>query len=266
MKGAATPADWELERRISGFRYAPAYANAFVEPAHQLAIFQRGDSALVVAAWDLSADSLLATASLRAALVVQASPDALPAIARDSTARASGTLLLRAPWRRALLALEVVDSAGTRVARHRVTLDPAPRTEGIQLSDLLLYRADAPVEATLESVRPHATATGVVNGARIGVFWETYGLRSEGEPLSVAMTLRRVAAPFMRRVAERLGLSDRASPLRVHWREQPDARTGIAGRALTVDLSSLAPGRYLLRLVTESGSRRAERTRELEIR
>ena len=103
-------------------------------------------------------------------------------------------------------------------------------------------------------------------GGRTGVFWEVYGLRPEGEELSVAMTLQRVGAPFMRRAAEALGLADRASPLRVQWREQPDARTGIAARALTVDLSSLAPGRYTLRLVSESASRRAESTRELVIR
>jgi hypothetical protein len=262
----ASPGDWELERRISGFRYAPAYANGFAEPAHQVATFRRGDSALVVAAWDVSADSLLGAAPLRAALLLQPAPDAEANVVRDSSARGAGTLALRAPWPRALLALEVVDSAATRAARHRATLDLPPATGGIQLSDLLLYRADAPVAATLESVLPHAIATDVVTGGRTGVFWEVYGLRPEGEELSVAMTLQRVGAPFMRRAAEALGLAGRASPLRVQWREQPDARTGIAARALTVDLSSLAPGRYTLRLVSESASRRAERTRELVIR
>lgn len=264
-RALATPADWELQRRTSGFRYAPAYANGFAEPATQLAAFRRGDSALVVAAWDLSADSLLGAAPLRAALLLQPAADSAPATARDPAARAVGTLVLQAPWHRALLALEMVDSAGTRAARHRVTLDLPPRAEGLQLSDLLLYRVDGPVEATLESVLPHAIATNVVHGARVGVFWETYGLRAGGEPVSVAMTLRRVGAPFVRRAAEALGLADRASPLRVQWREQPDARTGIAARVLTVDLSSLAPGRYLLRLVSQSGARRAESARELVI-
>ncbi|HEY0997496.1 MAG TPA: hypothetical protein VGD77_15985, partial [Gemmatimonadaceae bacterium] len=118
----------------------------------------------------------------------------------------------------------------------------------------------------LESVVSHALTSEVVRDGRVGVFWETYGLDAAGEVVSVTMTLQRTGAPLMRRAAEALGLADRAAPLQVRWREQPDARTGIASRALTLELSSLAPGRYRIRLVTEAGSRRATSERELVIR
>ncbi len=261
----AVPGDWELQRRVGGFRYAPAYANDFASPAHQVATFQRGDSALVVAAWSLSADPMNHPAPLRATLALQPEPDSALEVVRDSAPRRAGTLVLRTRRRRGILSLEAVDSAATRAARLRSGVSIPPRTGALQLSDVLLYRADVPVDPTLESVLRHALTTDTIAGGRTGVFWETYGLRPGGEALAVGLTLERVGTPLIQRAAEALGLADRATPLQVRWPEQPDARTGIAARALTVDLSALAPGRYRLRLVTESAAARATSERELVI-
>ena len=41
---------------------------------------------------------------------------------------------------------------------------------------------------------------------------------------------------------------DRDRPLSMEWREAPSMANGIASRGVTVDLSSLEPGRYSVRL------------------
>lgn len=148
-----------------------------------------------------------------------------------------------------LLALEVAPVEG-HGARLRMSLTVPGGGGRVRLSDLLLLDTVPAEHVPLEALAARALASDVVPGARVGVYWETYGLRPTGEPVAVTLSAERIDTPLLRRAAEAMGLADRATPLNVRWQEQPDARTGIASRAMTVDLSSLAPGRYRLRLTT----------------
>src|SRR2546427_12613946 len=56
--GRAKPGDWSLDGPQSRERYAPAYASTFTYLDHQQAVFRRADSCVVVAAYDLSSDTL----------------------------------------------------------------------------------------------------------------------------------------------------------------------------------------------------------------
>src|SRR2546425_841656 len=59
--GSSTGDDWALDPdypRRARERYAPRYAAAVASLTHQVALFPRGDSCLVVAAYDLSRDTL----------------------------------------------------------------------------------------------------------------------------------------------------------------------------------------------------------------
>ena len=62
---------WTTRPGVVHARYAPAYATPLLRLEHQSALFRRGDSSLVVLAYDLRSDSALARASdVRAALVL----------------------------------------------------------------------------------------------------------------------------------------------------------------------------------------------------
>ena len=69
-------------------RYAPAYARRLVALEHQAGLFRRGDSALVVTAWSVAADTALSAAArepggLAAALALTKGDPKDTAIARD---------------------------------------------------------------------------------------------------------------------------------------------------------------------------------------
>ncbi|MGH7720807.1 MAG: hypothetical protein ACREON_18420, partial [Gemmatimonadaceae bacterium] len=66
----AREADWTIGERKSRHRYAPAYAASFSSLTHQTALFLRGDSLLVVSAYDVTRDTAFAGGTLRAGLIV----------------------------------------------------------------------------------------------------------------------------------------------------------------------------------------------------
>src|SRR5713101_2270004 len=68
--GRAKPGDWSLDGPQSRERYAPAYATAFTYLDHQQAVFRRDDFCLVVAAYDLSSDTLFAQRAVTSALAL----------------------------------------------------------------------------------------------------------------------------------------------------------------------------------------------------
>ncbi|PYP44862.1 MAG: hypothetical protein DMD50_13095, partial [Gemmatimonadetes bacterium] len=67
--GSASPQVWEPRAPRAREHYAPRYATAFGPLEHQVALFRRRDSCLVVGAYDVRSDTLFARDSLQAALV-----------------------------------------------------------------------------------------------------------------------------------------------------------------------------------------------------
>src|SRR2546428_3478215 len=116
---AAREADFRPHAPRPQELYAPRYATTFVAPAHQSAVFRRGDTALVVAAYDLGADTLFAGASLDAALVLARDERSPPVVARRDHAPARGVLLAAAPWGPLVLSLAVTAANPRPVARAR---------------------------------------------------------------------------------------------------------------------------------------------------
>src|SRR5262249_23642636 len=88
----------------------------------------------------------------------------------------------------------------------------------------------------------------------IGVFWETYGLRPQGEPVHFTLTVEEIEIGLLRRAAERLRFADPTSALRIQWDEVPLQRNGIAGRGVRVDLSRLRGGPYRMQLASPAAS------------
>ena len=101
----------------------------------------------------------------------------------------------------------------------------------------------------------------------LGVFWEAYGLRPEGEPVRFTLTVEQIGVGWLQRAAEHLHFADPTTGLRVQWQEVPQHVNGIAGRGVRVDLSRLRAGRYRLQLAVEAaGEPVVTSTRQIDVR
>jgi len=81
----------------------------------------------------------------------------------------------------------------------------------------------------------------------------------------VSLTMARQGTGWLRRAAESLGLAGPRRDVRLEWQEVPQAGP-IAPRTLAIDLSGLAPGRYLLEVaVTPAGAETVTARREIRL-
>ncbi len=268
--GRTSTSDWELSDPRARTGYAPSYARSIHELPHQIAFFRRGDSTLAVGAWNAGRDTTLLGRTLSAALVLAADSGAL-AIARDSTAHASGRITTIGMIDSGLVSLELLAVTDRRAARARVGAPPRD-TGRIALSNLLLFaqRASAGDGAGDEpdfamAVDSALTSEAIPQSRNVGVYWETYGLRS-AEPVQYTLSVEPVDVGFMRRVAERLRFADPTSGFRIEWRDVARSTGGIGSRTTRLDLSRLRRGRYRVQLdVMASGGITASATRAFEV-
>ncbi|HEY7685286.1 MAG TPA: hypothetical protein VH833_04165 [Gemmatimonadales bacterium] len=251
-------------------RYAPTYATTFTALEPTFAQFRRGESTLVVAAYDLRRDSLFRAVTLDAALVLARDEATAPYVEHRAVAEPSGVLVAAAPWVPSVLSLELLATRGEerRAARARIGWLDHPSAAGdLTVSDLLLFDPPDSVSSELEAVLPHVRGPAPVpRGSRIGLYWEAYGLGPEGEPLATIVSVVPERVGWLRGAFESVGLVSRARPVRLEWTEQGKPQDGIAARALVVDLAPLGPGRYRIELaVTATGRRPAGASRSIRI-
>ena len=247
-------------------RYAPAYATAFAPLVHQVALFRRGDSCLVVAAYDVSEDTLFAGTARDVALVLARDERSVPVIERRPDAGASDVIVAKVDGGPQLLSLELVAAARRHVARARYGVRPHDALAGFSVSDILLFDPPDTLPTELAAVLPYVRGSTVVRGsARVGLFWEVAGLDS-AEATTTVVTVLPVGTGWLRRAAQSLHIAGRRASVRLEWQELPQLRGAVAGRPLAVDLSGLSPGRYRIEIAVHGASgRRAVATREIEV-
>ena len=265
--GNAKPEDWSFDPPQARESYAPPYAKAFEYLDHQQAVFRRDDSCVVVAAYNLSSDTLFAQRVVTSALALAADERTL-ALSRDSGVIAGArALTATAPCGPLVMSLEAVAPGERHVARARYGVTPlrrSPYHPGI--SDLLLFDPADSLPATLDAVVPHAYgSTRVSTDRKLGVFWELYGADPAAGAVDVSLTLSRQGTGWLRRAVESLGLAGPRRDVRLEWQEMPESAS-IAPRTLALDLSGLAPGRYLLEVaVTPAGAETVTAQRQILI-
>jgi hypothetical protein len=151
------------------------------------------------------------------------------------------------------VSVEARDSAARRVARTRTIVRPPPAEGRITISDLLLFDDPQALPRSLEDAMPRARGSmRVTRSAPVGVFWELYGVPSEGEALWFTLTVTRHGESWYRRAAEKLGVVDRRAPVYLQWDEPATATAEPRSRALAVDFSTLPEGKYRVELRVES--------------
>ncbi len=245
--------DWAVQLPPVVARYHPKYASRLLMLEHQQGLFRRGDTALIVLAYDVSKVKGLAGARLDGALVV--TPGTTPAgtatVRRDVPAK--GVLTVRAPWGPLLMSAEIAADSASTLVRARYGIRP-PFAIGarVSLSDLAFYTPYDGFPTTVEEVLPHLLATQKVRATEpLGVYWEAYNTNPAGEKMTISL----VVAPDddeepgrLGRAARALRLSRGASPVSVSIEDMSARGSRTSARAVQLDISTLKPGDYLVQL------------------
>ncbi len=236
-------------------RYAPPYAKSLTPLEHQKAMFKRGDSALVVMAYDSRITKPLVGGKLTAALVVI--PNERPAdyarVVHD--APETGVLMVKAPWGPLLMSAEAYAPDKSAVARARYGISP-PVAVGarVTLSDLLFFKPFGALPASVEAAAPHALTTErVMANEKLGVYWESYGTDPAGEKMKVSLTVVKevTEAGFFQRLTKSLKLVREATPVVVSVEDLSAMGKAMTPRALELDISTLKKGSYIVQLEIE---------------
>jgi hypothetical protein len=228
---------------------------------HQLAVFQRGDSAVVVAAFDQSADPGWRNIPLEVALFLARDESSEPIIVRPADREPRGVLSANVSAEPYLLSFEMFSREMRRAARARYGIRPVPVDRfQFAISDVLVTSGEAPLPTSLESASLRARGSlRVQAGERIGVYWEVYGLGPDAESISLYLALQQVGEGEFDRLVD-VPLSEK-TPLSLGWEDVVPAYTRIWPRSLSVDLpSDIAPGLYALYVVAKTSDRESIRS------
>jgi len=280
------PDEWELDpdRPVTG--YAPSYASVFHALPHQLAVFRRGDSVVVVAGYDVRAvrrehagDGRVIderqlgrqVTRVEAALALARHEGADPIVVHGSGSGPEGVMTAIAPADSALVSLETLDTADSvHAARARFWLPVPPLTGDVTLSDPLMLRGlpEDSLHPSLADVIPLARPVARARrGERVGVFWETYGLEGSARPFRVTLTVTQRSRSWVRKAAEWAGLARRdPRAVSLSWEEPPRPGTTVYPRVLAVSMPDAGPGTYRLEVAVAVPGRSLARTeREITI-
>jgi hypothetical protein len=254
--GSIRPGEWSIGSVTPFETYAPTYVSEFDALEHQLAVFPRGDSAVVVAAFDQRADPGWRDVPLDVALFLARDESSAPIVLSPDRPDARGVLSTTVSAERYLLSFEMFSAEMRRAARVRYGLRPRV-VERFQfaISDLLVTSRGPPLPHTLRDAIPQARGSLRMRaGERVGVFWEVYGLGPDAEKIFLDLALHQVGEGEFSRL-EDVPLSENP-PLNLRWEEVVPTNTPIWSRSLSVDLpADLAPGLYALYVVAKARQR-----------
>ena len=254
---------WDLRSRLGESRYKPRAVRRIAALSVQLARFRRGDTVLVVAAYTSSDTSLVSPIARLAASI-----DDSVTIVGDAHRAQQGTSVVRLSEFPRVAGLEIIDSVSGSLARSRVAYAPERLGARSSLSDILFYRVGPEPASELDSALARAIPGDTVGRDRpLGMFWETYGLPTNGDSVDVAVTVERIDRSWFRSTRQALGIADADSPLRMRWSATRGAGTRIAPHAVSLDLANLPTGRYRVTLsLTPTEGPAAVSSREFELR
>lgn len=256
---------WDFKKNPPIEAYAPRYAREFVALQPQVARFRRGDSTLLVVAYDLTDDPLLAHRSFDGALAIVADDSSPPVIVRSGGSGQRAALLATTPARSAMLSVEALARDSVAAARWRavmVRIELKERT--LTLSDLLFFEPSGVLPSEANDAARTAYGGILRRDKKVGIYWEIYGQASPDSTLPVALTISPIPGNVLKRVIQALGIGDRLTPISIRWRENGSAGVRLS-RSLLLDLSLIPPGLYEAKLeIGANGEARA--TRVFEIR
>jgi hypothetical protein len=247
---AIPPDGWPLDVKRAHAEYTPAYASTVELLEHQVAVFPRGDSVVVVGAYTLGETTVAADARVEAALILARDELSAPVITRSAGVGAGGVLHMTAAATPMLLSLEALVPDGDRAARIRYGIRPSALPPDVPgLSDLLLLNDSDGLPGSLSEALPWVRGTTTVRSAeRVVLYWELTGVGADTELLDISMVLTEARRGWVRRLAERTGIVRQERPIRLRWQEAPPDERGTISRSVAVELPDLPRGAYILEL------------------
>lgn len=230
-------------------QYAPVYTRAFVRLDAQVARFRRGDSTKVVAAYDVSTDTIFGRRKFAAALIAMGDEATTPSktVLRESPAK--NVLTVSTPWKEQLIGVELLANDSAGAARWRSGFAEIPLDSGtISVSDLLFVDGEPSLPGDLNEAIPRAHGgTKFRRDRKIGLFWELYGKTPADSALPISLTIIPVDESLLRRAFRALRIAPRLSPLNIRWQEN-GASGVLSARSVLLDLSLVPAGKYAVRL------------------
>jgi hypothetical protein len=251
----AEPDHWDLqaERPVES-AWSPI--GPIVPLEHQHAFFRRGDSVRLAFITDVSTAQLFNRSLHAAELVRSRSPRSIPVTYRQAGGpryEFSPTV----PSDSMLLSLEVV-ALGRGGGRTRFGAVPRPPVAGnrIHISDILLLDASAGTAggvANLDSALRHALpTTSVTEKSALGLFWEVYGLIAGERPQIIVSAIREPATGFIARtIGGIFGGNSSGRAMLISYPDLIASGNGTESRTLTLDLSTLTQGNYVIEVRVE---------------
>ena len=230
-------------------QYSPIYTRAFVRLDAQVARFRRGDSTRVVAAYDVSADTIFGKRKFAAALTAMGDEATTPSVTEVDESPAKNVLTVTTPWKSQLIGVELLakDSAGA--ARWRSGFAEIPLDSGrISVSDLLFVDGAPSLPGTLEEAiaRAHG-GTKFRRNQKVGLFWELYGKSPADSTLPISLTITPVDESLLRRTFRALRVAPKLTPLNIRWQENGSSGL-LSARTVVLDLSLVPAGKYAVKL------------------
>jgi hypothetical protein len=257
-------ASWHLKRPRASTHYAHPFAAPMRPLRHQIAQFRRGDSLLIVAAWDASDDTLFNRGTGRVAMVVSREDGRARFVERSASAAASGVIMVAVPHGDHVASLELFAGDSRAVARTREGIRASSLTSGVALSDILLLEPGERPRTFEEALRRLLPDGRLGADRRVTLYWEVYGMGAMAEP-RVTVSVSRVRASRVRRLAEKLGLRDEPQTVEIEWETDAPAGRTAAG-SVTLDLRDRPTGTWRVSItVTGGGGGTASAARELVI-
>ena len=247
-------------------QYAPAYARALVRLDVQLARFRRGDSTRVVAAYDVSADTIFGSRRFAAALVAMGDEVALPVRADVAESPAKSVLTVMTPWKSQLIGVELLASDSAAAARWRSGFAEIPLDSGrISVSDLLFVDGAPNLPVDLGDAIAHAHGgTKFRRDTKVGLFWELYGRAPADSAMPISLTITPLDEGLLRRTFRVLRIAPKLTPLNIRWQEN-GASGVLSARSVLLDLSLVPAGRYAVKLEVGNAPG-ASASRTIEVR
>ena len=230
-------------------QYAPMYARGFVHLDAQVARFRRGDSTEVVAAYDVTADTIFGRTKFAAALIAMGDEATTPSLAQIAEAPTKSVMTVTTPWKSQLIGVELLAKDSAAASRWRSGFAEIPLDSGrISVSDLLFVDGDPSLPADLSEAIPRAHGgTKFRRDRKVGLFWELYGKMPADSALPISLTIAPIDEGFLRRTFRALRIAPKATPLNIRWREN-GASGVLSARSVLLDLSLVPAGKYAVKL------------------
>jgi hypothetical protein len=230
-------------------QYAPPYARSFTSLDAQVARFRRGDSTRIVAAYDVSADTMFARRKFAAALIAMGDEATPPSMSEVDESPAKNVITVSTPWKSQLIGVELLAKDSTGAARWRMGFAEIPLDSGkISVSDLLFVDGSPSLPSNLnEAITQAHGGTRFRHDRRVGLFWELYGKTAADSALPISLTITPIDQGFFRRAFRALRIVPKVTPLNIRWQENGAAGV-LSARSVLLDLSLVPAGKYSVKL------------------